>query len=74
MHSDILWTGEPVVEVKVRCDNDDRLFLTIAGCYSPNFYYPQVFQMLDDNLYSMSETANAEQYFLMSGKMANPCL
>lgn len=60
MHSDILWTGEPVVEVKVRCDNDDRLFLTIAGCYPPNFYYPQVFQMLDDNLYSMSETANAE--------------
>lgn len=59
MHSDILWTGEPVVEVKVRCDNDDRLFLTIAGCYPPNFYYPQVFQMLDDNLYSMSETANA---------------
>ena len=60
MHSDILWSGEPVVEVKVRCDNDDRLFLTIAGCYPPNFYYPQVFQMLDDNLYSMSETANAE--------------
>lgn len=59
MHSDILWTGEPVVEVKVRCDNDDRLFLTIAGCYPPNFYYPQVFQMLDDNRYSMSETANA---------------
>lgn len=59
VHSDILWTGEPVVEVKVRCDNDDRLFLTIAGCYPPNFYYPQVFQMLDDNLYSMLETANA---------------
>lgn len=60
MHSDILWTGEPVVEVKVRCDNDDRLFLTIAGCYPPNFEYPQVFQMLDDHLYSMSETANVE--------------
>ena len=30
MHSDILWTGEPVVEVKVRCDNDDRLFLTMS--------------------------------------------
>ena len=27
---DILWEGESVVEVKVRCDNDDRLFLTIA--------------------------------------------
>lgn len=60
MHSDILWTVEPVVEVKVRCDNDDRLFLTIAGCYPPNFEYPQVFQMLDDHLYSMSETANVE--------------
>lgn len=60
MHSDILWTGEPVVEVKVRCDNDDRLFLTIAGCYPPNFEYPYVFQMLDDHLYSMSKTANVE--------------
>ena len=60
MHSDILWTGEPVVEVKVRCDNDDRLFLTIAGCYPPNFEYPRVFQMLDDHLYSMSKTANVE--------------
>ena len=57
---DILWMGEPVIEVKVRCDNDDRIFLTIAGCYPPNFEYPQVFQMLDDNLYSRTETANAE--------------
>ena len=57
---DILWKGEPVIEVKVRCDNDDRLFLTIAGCYPPNFEYPQVFQMLDENLYCKSETANAE--------------
>lgn len=60
MNKDILWKGEPVVEVKVRCDNDDRIFLTIAGCYPPNFEYPQVFQMLDDNLYTKSETANAE--------------
>ena len=60
MNKDILWKGEPVVEVKVRCDNDDRIFLTIAGCYPPNFEYPQVFQMIDDNLYSKSETANAE--------------
>ncbi len=57
---DILWKGEPIIEVKVRCDNDDRIFLTIAGCYPPNFEYPQVFQMLDDNLYSRTETANAE--------------
>lgn len=60
INKDILWKGEPVVEVKVRCDNDDRIFLTIAGCYPPNFEYPQVFQMLADNIYSMSETANAE--------------
>lgn len=57
---DILWKGEPVVEVKIRCDNDERLFLTVAGCYPPNFEMPQLFQMLDENLYSKSETANAE--------------
>lgn len=44
MAKDILWKGEPVVEVKVRCDNDERLFLTVAGCYPPNFDHPQVFQ------------------------------
>lgn len=60
MNKDILWQGEPVVEVKVRCDNDKRIFLTIAGCYPPNFEYPQVFQKLDDNLYSKSATANTE--------------
>ena len=60
INNDIVWHGEPVVEVKVRCDNGDRLFLTIAGCYPPNFEYSQVFQMLDDNLYRWGETANAE--------------
>lgn len=60
MNKDILWKGDPVVEVKIRCDNDDRIFLTIAGCYPPNFEHPQVFQMLNDNLYSMGETGNAE--------------
>lgn len=59
--NDILWKGEPVVEVKIRCDNDERLFLTIAGCYPPNFEMPQLFQMLDENLYSRSETANSEE-------------
>ena len=58
---DILWKGEPVVEVKIRCDNDDRIFLTIAGSYPPNFEVPQVFQMLDDNIYSKSETAKSEE-------------
>lgn len=57
---DVLWDGSPVVEIKVRCDNDERLFLTIAGCYPPNFDYPQVFQMLDDNVFVKSETANSE--------------
>lgn len=60
INDDIVWHGEPVVEVKVRCDNGDRLFLTIAGCYPPNFEYPQVFQMLDENLYRLGETANTE--------------
>ncbi len=60
MNKDILWKGEPVVEVKVRCDNDERIFLTVAGCYPPNFEYPQVFQMLDEHLYSRAETANSE--------------
>lgn len=58
---EIRWNGEPVVEVKVRCDNDDRIFLTIAGSFAPNFDYPQVFQMLDNNIYAMSETGNSEK-------------
>lgn len=58
---DILWKGESVVEVKIRCDNDDRIFLTVAGCYPPNFEVPQLFQMIDDNIYSKSETARSEE-------------
>lgn len=58
--NDIKWNGEPVVEVKIRCDNDDRLFPTLCGSYPPNFECPQVFQMLDDNVYSLKPTANAE--------------
>ena len=58
--NDIKWNGEPLVEVKVRCDNDDRLFPTLCGSYPPNFECPQVFQMLDDNVYSLKSTANAE--------------
>lgn len=61
LSKDILWKGEPVVEVKIRCDNDDRIFLTVAGCYPPNFEVPQLFQMLDDNIYSKSETAKSEE-------------
>lgn len=58
--NDIKWNGEPVVEVKIRCDNDDRLFPTLCGSYPPNFECPQVFQMLDDNVYALKSTANAE--------------
>ena len=58
--NEILWKGESVVEVKIRCDNDDRLFITVAGCYPPNFEHPQVFQMLEDNVYSNCNTAKSE--------------
>lgn len=58
--NDIKWKGEPVVEVKIRCDNDDRLFPTLCGSYPPNFEYPQVFQMLDENVYSLKSIANTE--------------
>ena len=58
--NDIKWNGEPVVEVKIQCDNDVRLFPTICGSYAPNFEYPLVFQMLDENVYSLKSTANAE--------------
>lgn len=57
---DILWNGEPVVEVKIRCNNDQRIFLTIAGCYPPNFMNPQVFQMLEDSVYVKSKSAHSE--------------
>lgn len=58
--SDIRWNGEPVIEVKIRCDNDERSFPTLCGSYPPNFDCPQVFQMLDDNVYALKSTANAE--------------
>lgn len=61
MANAIKWQGEPVVEVKVRCDDDARLFPTLCGSYPPNFEYPRVFQMLDDNVYSLKSTANAEK-------------
>lgn len=59
-NKDILWQGEPVIEVKIRCDNDDRIFLTISGCYPPNFETPQVFQMLNDNIYEKGQTGNTQ--------------
>ena len=61
LNKDILWKGESVVEVKLRCDNEERIFLTVSGSYPPNFEYPQVFQLLDDNVYIKAKTSNAEK-------------
>lgn len=57
---EILWRGEPVVEIKVRCDNDDRLFISAPGCYAPNFDYPQILQSDGGRIYNMYATPNAE--------------
>ena len=35
-------------------------FQLLCGSYPPNFECPQVFQMLDDNVYSLKSTVNAE--------------
>ena len=59
--NDIKWNGELVVEVKIRCDNDQRLFPTLCGSYPPNFDYPQVFRMLDENVYALKSRADAEK-------------
>ena len=55
-----IWQGEPVIEVKLRCDDDKRLFLSIPGSNAPDFSYPQVFQLLGGSLYAKTQTANAE--------------
>ena len=55
-----IWSGEPVIEVKLRCDDDKRLFLSIPGSNAPDFSYPQVFQLLGGSLYAKTQTANAE--------------
>ena len=55
-----IWSGEPVIEVKLRCDDDKRLFLSIPGSNTPDFSYPQVFQLLGGSLYAKTQTANAE--------------
>lgn len=60
-NANILWRGEPVVEVKLCCDDDKRIFLTVAGCYPPNFEYPQMFQMLNDNVYGRCNTADSDK-------------
>ncbi len=56
---DFLWNGESMVEVKLRCDNDQRIFLSIPGCYAPDFSTPQMFQKIEGSLYiANAKTAN----------------
>lgn len=65
---DILWKGEPVVEVKFRCDNDQCICQTIMGSYPPDFETPQVFQMLEEHLYVKKETVNSESNIAIATK------
>ncbi len=58
--SAFVWKGEPVIEVKLRCDDDKRLFLSIPGANAPDFTYPQVFQLIGENIYAKTRTANSE--------------
>ena len=58
---DFLWNGESMVEVKLRCDNDQRIFLSIPGCYAPDFSTPQIFQKIEGSLYiANTKTANTQ--------------
>jgi len=58
---DFLWKGESMIEVKLRCDNDQRIFLSIPGCYAPDFNTPQLFQQLEGTLYMTNvKTANTQ--------------
>ena len=59
--NDFLWNGESMVEVKLRCDNDQRIFLSIPGCYAPDFGTPQIFQKIEGSLYiANTKTANTQ--------------
>lgn len=44
------WKGEPVIEVKIICDTGESFFITVIGCYPPDFSNPQLFQ-LNDRVY-----------------------
>ena len=58
---DFLWDGESMVEVKIRCDNNQRFFISIPGCYAPDFSTPQIFQKIDECLYvANTKTANSQ--------------
>ena len=39
------WNGEPFIEVKVICDSGESFFITVIGCYPPDFSNPQLFQL-----------------------------
>ncbi len=44
------WKGEPFIEAKVICDSGESFFITVIGCYPPDFSNPQLFQ-LNDRVY-----------------------
>lgn len=58
--SPVLWKGEQMVDVKVRCDDGSRLFLVLPGSCPPDFSTPQTFQLIEGTVYSRTATANRE--------------
>ena len=58
--SPVLWKGEQIVDVKVRCDDGSRLFLVLPGSCPPDFTTPQSFQLIEGTVYSRMATANKE--------------
>lgn len=42
-NNSMLWNGEAFIEVKIKCESGDELYLSVANCYPPNLDYPQVF-------------------------------
>ena len=59
--NDFIWNKESMIEVKLRCDNEQRIFLSIPGCYPPDFSTPQIFQKIDGTLYAANtKTANTQ--------------
>jgi hypothetical protein len=58
------WKGEPFIDVKLICDNGDNLFITVAGCYPPDFCYPQVFQK-NGNTFVQRKRNNSEENIII---------
>lgn len=62
------WKDAPFVDVKLVCDNGDNLFITVAGCYPPDFSYPQVAQK-NGNMYTLrKQNACAENYVIYTAE------